>query len=323
MTKHRRDARKDARKTPLVLLAGLPHPICGAVANTTENNLVPSHRVIFQASGADNNSLYRVETVRRLLRAVSEYSLRQVKADKEVISPAQILLAYVPAADDERLLTEFDFFVFPVPLTRLANYDQYGRQYRHDRKVAEEYVVASLHTALRSFSEIKRRLSSPSWKEPLVLPPRNFNVSGTEHLADVFREIRRAARPWESALSTIQTKKVTHDELPVHIRKGVSKEVLSDSRSLLFPPDRTNHGIVRELDADSPDEERADYERKQFMRSSFRFGVPLIDGFHHDVQYGGQNLGGEAFECSRRGVVQLKCAYANVYPNDFVRPSNE
>lgn len=318
MIRHRRDVRRETRKTPLVLLAGLPHPICAAVAGVTEKGLSPSPRVIFEASGSDDNHLYKVQTVSGLLRAASEYSVKRIKASTEVPTPTQILLAYVPSADDERLLTEFDFFVFPVRLARLAEYDQYGRQYRHDLKVAEEYVAPSIETALRNFLEIKRRLSSPSWKEPLFLPPRNFKVSDDERMAAVFTEMRRAARPWGSSPSSIRTMRVTHEQLSAHLPPGVSKEVLCDSRSLLFPLDRSRHGLVRELDAGSSDE-----DRKQLMQASFRLGVPLIDGLHHDVQYGGRSLGGEVFECSRRGSIKLDSACANIYPNDFVRPSNE
>jgi len=318
MTRYRRDTRKETQRTPLVLLAGLPHPLCGAVANTTEKSLSPSPRVIFEASGADNRELYKVQMVTGLLRAASNYAVRQLKASTSAPTPTQILLAYVPATDEERLLAAFDFYVFPVRLTRLAEYDEHGRQYRHNHRTAEDYVVPSLQTALRSFMEVKRRLSTLSLREPLFLPPRNFKVSETERMADIFMDMRRAKMPWGAPLTNIRTTKVTHEQLRKHVPAGAQKEVFSDSRSLLFPHDLSNHGLVRELPPDCSDD-----ERKQFMRSSFRFGVPLMDGYHHDVQYAGRSLEGETFECSREGIVQLDCAYANIYPNDFIRPSKK
>jgi hypothetical protein len=253
-----------------------------------------------------------------LLRAVSEYAVRQLKAQMSAPAPAQILLAYVPASDDERLLAEFDFFVFPVRLTRLAEYDHYGRQYRHDRTTAEGYVVSSIQTALRDFVEVKRRLSSISMREPLFLPPRNFKVSQTERMADIFKDMRQAARPWGSPVTEIRTEKVTHDDLPKHVLGGGHKEVFSDSRGLLFPHDPTDHGPARDLPSASSHE-----ERKQFMRSSFRFGVPLINGYHHDAQFARRDLGGTTFECPVGGIMQLNSDYANVYPNDFVRPGKK
>ena len=317
MMRQRWNARRQTQTTPLVLLAGFPQSICGVVVSATERNLSPSHRVISAPSGSDDTYLYRVQTVSTIFKAVSEYSVKRRKATTGVLTPTQILLAYVPAADDERLLAEFDFFVFPVPLARLAEYDENGRQYRHDLKVACEYVAPSIENALRTFVEIKRRLSSLNWRESLFLPPRNFKVSDTERMVDILREMRRGARPWGPPLS-IQTTRVTHEQLPVRLPEGASKDVLRDCRGLLFPLDRGRHGPVRELNADC-----SDLDRKQFMQSSFRLGAPLVDGLHHDVQYGGRSLGGEVFECSRKGPIELSSAYANVYPDDFVRPSNE
>ena len=314
--KRHQNLAKQVTKTPLVVLAGLPHPTCAAVADLIEKNLSPSSRVIFVASSANDNELYRQKTVGMLLRAVSEYSIRQQRA--EVVTPSQILLAYVPAGDEEQLLREFDFFAFPVRLTRLAEYNDFGRQYRHDLKTAGEYVVPSLETALRVFLEIKRRLSSPNFREPLFLPPRNFRVSAAVRMADIFREMRRAVRPWGSPISAVGTTTVTHEELRMHIPYGKQKEILSDSRGLLFPHDRTNHGVVRELNPNASDK-----ERREFMQSSFRFGVPLTDGYHHDVQYPGRKLRNDVFECCNQGTIHLSSKYANVYPDDFVRASNE
>jgi hypothetical protein len=317
MIRHRRDIRKEARRVPLVLLAGLPHPISGAVASVVEKTLVPSPKVIHQASGSDNKELYKPQTVAGLLRAVSDYAVRQLRAQTSPPIPTQILLAYVPAGDEERLLGEFDFFVFPVRLTRLAEYE-HGRQYRHDRKICEEYVGPAVETALMNFMEVKRRLSSPNLREPLFLPPRNFKVTNSDRMADIFLGLRRAKTPWGGPLPNIRTTKVTHDDLKKHVPVGKHKEVLCDHRNLLFPHDQSNHGPARELAQGCSEE-----DRKQFMRSSFRFGVPLIDGYHHDVQYPRRDLGGEQFECSREGIVSLTSAYANVYPNDFVRPSKK
>ena len=113
MIRHRRDIRKEARRVPLVLLAGLPHPISGAVASVVEKTLVPSPKVIHQASGSDNKELYKPQTVAGLLRAVSDYAVRQLRAQTSPPIPTQILLAYVPADDEERLLGGSISLFFP------------------------------------------------------------------------------------------------------------------------------------------------------------------------------------------------------------------
>jgi hypothetical protein len=100
-------------------------------------------------------------------------------------------------------------------------------------------------------------------------------------------------------------------------RNGARKSILTDLRDLLFPPDPTNHAPPRELVPGASLE-----DRRSFMQSCFRLGVPLTEGYHHDVQYLERGLAGERFECSRNGSVHLTCAYANVYPDDFVREGN-
>src|SRR5579864_232360 len=317
-SRHRQGTRRETQKTPLVVLAGLPHSIYTAAARTTVENLSPSPRVISHPSGADDRFLYKKQTVTSVMQAVTGYAARQIKAENTPPTPNQILFAYVPSDDEEQLLAEFDFFVFPVRLTCLAEYDESGHQFRHDREMVEKYVVSSLQIALRNFMEVKGRLSRVNAREPLFLPPLNFKVSNTERMADIFKDMRRAARPWGDPLPNIRTTKVTHEQLPKHVRKGAHREVLSDSRSLLFPHDQSNHGPARELAPACSHE-----DRRQFMQSSFRFGVPLTDGYHHDVQFAGGSLGGETFECSRKGHIKLDSQYANVYPNDFVRPSKK
>lgn len=312
------NGRRDAKSAPLVVLAGLPHPVCAGVARAMEKALSGPPRVVFQASGSGDKELYRPQTVTALLRSVSGYANRQLKAYTPVPAPTQIVLAYVPANDEERLLAQFDFFVFPVRLTRLAWYDERGRQYRNDPNEAGQYTLSSVRAELQSFMEIKRRLSSPNWKDPLFLPPRNFRVSDTERMADIFTTMRQAKRAWGDRPPNIRTRTVTREQLK-HIPGGAKKEVLSDFRGLLFPPAQHRHGPVRDLAPECSDE-----DRKLFMQSSFRFGVPLKDGYHHDVQFGeGRRLSGETFECSRMGVIRLDCTHANVYPNDFVRPSKK
>ena len=232
--------------------------------------------------------------------------------------PKHIILAYVPASDEEQLLEEFDFFIFPVRLGLLADFDEHGRQRRHDRSLAENYVLKSLQTALLEFNEVKRRLSSASHREPLFLPPQNFKVSGTKRMADTFRGLTRQTASWAGPATPLQSVKVTHEDLPKHVPRGARKIMLADSRGLLFPNDHSLHGPSRELDKAA-----TLTDRKLLMRSSFRFGVPLVAGYHHDVQYVGRGLYGEQFECAQQGPVELTCAYANVYPNDYVRPSKK
>jgi len=312
-----RDDTQQSTQTPLVVIAGIPYPICGAVANVVAAKLSPTHRTISQPSGSDGNRLYQKRTVDPLLIAVSNYAVKQQNAHPARPCPRYIILAYVPADDDEELLAEFDFFAYPIRLGRMGEYDEEtGQQRRHNLKDAQDYVLRSIQVALDPFNDLKRRLSSISTKEPLLLPPHNFKVSKSTRLADIFPEFRREMRQWNSSLEDIvQPKTATKDDLPRHIPPGVKKLIFCDERNLLFPRDKTAHAVVRELAPDSSID-----DRKHYLQSAYRFGVPLEEGFHHDVQYAaGRNLKGEVFVCSRDGEVKVTGTHANVYPNDFVR----
>jgi hypothetical protein len=313
MKRQRLDSRQ-AVQVPLIILAGLPHPISGAVAMTVETTF--RAKVISSASGNDDRQLYTDRTLNGLINAVSGFSVRHLKSENVPPTPKYIILAYVPSDDDERLLAQFDFFVFPVRLTLLAAYDKNGRQHRHNLTMAKNYAASSLDTALLEFAEVRRRLSSISDREPLFLPPQNFKVSGTGRMADVFGAIVRQKTSWADPIHSVQQVTVTSEDLHRHIRPGVRKTVLADVRGLLFPHDPSEHGFVRTLPDDCSDD-----DRKNIMRSTYRFGVPLRNGFHHDVQFAGRDLNGEIFECGLQGALALNCSHANVYPNDHVRPA--
>jgi len=315
MKRDRRDYREKIQ-LPLLVLAGLPNPACAGIASLVEQHF--RSKVIRHASGNDDARLYTDATIGALMNAVSGFAVRQLRSEAHPPVPKHILLAYVPSDDDEGLLDAFEFFVFPVRLVSLSRYDEHGRQLRHDLKVATDRVVSSLEVALHEFSDVKRRLSSISDTEPLFLPPENFHVSATLRAAGVFRAMFRQNTSWNDPVSSIQRVTVKSEDLPKVVRGGGQKRILSDTRGLVFPHDPSEHGLPRELPA-----ECSPTDRKDIMRSYFRFGVPLRNGFHHDVQFPGRNLKGELFDCCRQGRIELSCSHANVYANDYVRPATK
>lgn len=310
--------RLDYRKStpaPLIIVAGLPNPLSVTVAKYLELKFIPEPKTIQQPSGNLDSGLYRPGTVESLLSAVSAFAERQRKAQPEVTVPSFILLAYVPSPDEEQLLKAFEYFVFPVRLSRLADYDARGRQMRHDLALAQEYVLSSLQIAFGEFREIKRRLSSPSDKEPLFLPPNNFRTLDEGRVAALFSGLVRQRLAWNDLVKTVKSTQVTNQDLPSKVARGATKTILQDARGLFFPRDLSFHGVPREIEQNSSVQ-----ERQLHMKSSFRFGVPLPDGFHHDAQFAGRDLASTVFECCKAGVIQPGGSHANIYPNDFVRP---
>lgn len=228
---------RQVRPKPIVILAGLPHPIAGAAALFVGAHYSDSPKVIFASSGRDNNELYRPGTVNTLVSGLSAFAVRQ-------------------------------------------------------------------------------RLSGSGSVEPLCLPPRNFFFRENRTLSEFFLSLRREEVPWAGSPAALQIAKATHEQLPFHVRNGAHKSFARDHRGLFFPPDKSCHGPARQLEPDCDHE-----DRKQFIRSVLRFGVRLSEGLHHEVQFGsGRSLGDTEFYCCQQGCIRLKSDYANVYPDDYVRP---
>jgi hypothetical protein len=90
-----------------------------------------------------------------------------------------------------------------------------------------------------------------------------------------------------------------------------------DARNVIFPCARANehHGQPPEI---SPESDLAVLQ--VFLRSVYRFGTPLPDGFHHDAQLErGHHFDRMSFDCSREGQIQVTASHANIYPDDYVR----
>jgi len=294
---------REAQITPLIVLAGLPQAVASPVQSHLEAVLKPEHRVISQPARNDDQQLYSVAAVDTLLGVITDYAERSRRANIRPSVPQFILLAYVPSPDEEILLSSFDFCAFPVRLSYLSEYNA-QRQRRHDPIASKEYVADRVNIAAGEINDLKRRLSSISSRDPLLLPPKNFLLTKERPIATVFADLVRQRIAWAEPFQGIN-----------HVRpKGSVRTVLQDARGLLFPPDKESHGLPRELEPDADPE-----ERRLFLRSAFRFGIPLPEGFHHDVQYEGRSLGEAQFNCCRRGDLSLKCSHANVYPNDYVR----
>ena len=310
MAKRKRPSFQQSTGSPLIVVAGLPFPICARVANSIKQAHTPKPRVVYEPSGQTSKELYPARTVATLLRAVIESCSRQITP------PQHILLAYIPSPDDEELLSAFDFFVFPVRLNFLAEYDQNGRQNRHSQAICEQYTRELISTIGPQFMEVKQRLSKPTDKEPLFLPPRNFQISAEECVADRFKALARQKLSWSDPMIDIKRIEVTRTELPKHVGSQGRKTVLADVRGLLFPHDPSEHGMPRDVENNT-----TDFKRKGTMRALFRFGVPLRAGYHHDAQFPNRKLAGVLFECGEQGRIHLHCSYSNVYPNDYVRPS--
>ena len=264
--------------------------------------------------------LYRQATIDTLLRGATQFATRRFKnrSDDQPARPRRIVLLYVPADDDQQLLAAFDFFVFPVPMRDLAVFDSAGHQKRHQADACERAIEAAFAVYTRQLLGIvQRRIESRQSSEPLLLPPINFHLPGGR-LQQTFCELTRGTRTWENAVPEgVSVEVFDRERLPEFLGYQERQAIYRDARKIIFPCARPNemHGQRIEIGATA-----TVLSMQDFLRSVYRFGAPLPEGFHHDAQLeDGRQFKEMDFICSRNGPILVSASHANIYPNDYVR----
>ena len=305
----------------LFLLAGLPNPLHTRAIDFLQCVAGRHAKVIAVPSPGLDGLLYRQSTVQTLLSGAAQFAARRLKnrSDDQAVRPRRIVLLYVPSGDSPRLLDEFDFFVFPVPLRDLAVFDDSGRQRRHLPAACEQAIAKGMvvyEQELVGF--LQRTIESRKSSEPLLLPPSNFHLPG-ERLKQVFRELTRGTRTWRNAMpAAIEARMYNRDRLPEFLDHQERQMIYRDARGVVFPCARPTelHG-AQEIDPTA----KVSILR-ELLRGTYRFGTSLPQGFHHDAQFeDGRQFNQTRFDCSRHGELLVTASHANIYPNDFVRPA--
>jgi hypothetical protein len=107
-----------------------------------------------------------------------------------------------------------------------------------------------------------------------------------------------------------------HEMLPGFLDQKERQLIFRDSRNVVFPCARpTEYHGAHEIDPAA--EVRV---LRELLRTTYRFGISLPQGFHHDAQFeGGRHFSQTKFDCSRQGEVLVTASHVNIYPNDYVR----
>jgi hypothetical protein len=299
---------------PLVVLAGLPLATSPGVAKWLGERLPNSPRVVFVPGPERDGYLYKPAYVEQCLRAATGYAERVASFAPPEPAPNALILAYVPDHSATILLDAFSFSAFPIPVVGLDEYSL-GRQVRHNETESREIALNTIKAAAEPLGVVKRRLNTYSPKDPLFLPPQNFLLAPGVYLSHLFSELRDGTKAWTDAIE-VPIMRATHADLPAHAgQHGLNVSI--DARELLFPRDLSAHAGVRELNED----EQGVKHRENLLRTLYRFGTPLPGGFHHDVQFARRSLATTEFHCAVKGRFPVNSNYANVYPDDFVRPA--
>lgn len=306
----------------LFLLAGLPHPLHSRIEEFFQNVAGIHAKVIATPSPSYGGLLYREKTVQALLTAGAQFAVRRLKnrSDDQTVRPRRIALFYVPAEDDEVLLRAFDFFVFPIPLRDLAAFDGGAYQRRHKREACEAAIREGMEVYARDLiGLLQRRIESRKSNEPLLLPPANFHLDD-KRLQHAFCELTRGIRAWANAIpETVIAQMFDRHTLPDFLDHNERQLIFRDSRKVVFPCARPAefHG-AQEI---SPAAQVP--VLREVLRTTYRFGTSLPQGFHHDAQFeGGRHFNQTRFDCSRNGELSVTASHVNIYPNDYVRPAS-
>jgi hypothetical protein len=305
----------------LFLIAGLPHSLHSRVEQFAQDLAGPAAKVIGSPSPAVDGFLYRKNTVRSLLIAGAQFAVRRLKnrSDDQTARPRRIALLYVPADDDESLIEAFDFFVFPIPLRELEQFDDAGKQLRHRREACEQAIRKAIETyRVDLVGILQRRIESRKSHEPLLLPAVNFHL-GDVRLKRAFCELTRGTRAWQNAMPDgIVAETSDNERLPGFLRSQERQTVFKDTRGVLFPCSRP-----AEMHGAQNLEVNADVVRlREMLQSTYRFGTSLPQGFHHDAQFDyGRPFDRTPFDCCQKGTLLVSGSHVNIYPNDFVNPA--
>jgi hypothetical protein len=306
----------------LYVLAGLPKEVFNASVDFLRQKAKAGARVLGVPSASKDGRLYSEALLKQLLNLVLPFADRRIRnrPSGAPVQPKRLMLFYVPASDQEELLQAFDFFVFPVTLNGLCNFE-HGRQSRHVLGSCFTEIQGALEKSRYHFERlVKPRVLSRKSAEGLLLPPRNFRLRSGQ-IGELFYEFTRGSRAWDDhSMEGAALRMFDHDDLPNFLRQSERQSIFQDARGLVFPCARPAelHGTP------PPASGGQDLAYLQYnLRSFFRFGVPLEEGFHHDVQFEqGRPVSGVEFECSRNGCLQVSATHVNIYPNDYVRPNS-
>lgn len=310
--------------TTLVVLAGFPKGVTPALVQRVRS-FKPRFEAVSVPFSEDDNRVYGPGSpaIRQLLLAACGSTLTQQAKPPNgpVPPPNRLLLLYARVPGFEELLRSFEFAPFPIPVTPPKESSSW-----HPWRKDTEYVWTQIREALAFANEpsgaammVRLRVERLDPADPLLLPPQNFHTPNKRPLRELFAEVQRGGRAWNGlAVGSMPVAKYDFRSLPNFFRRtgGKEKRFATDRRGLVFASaNKAQHGAVRAV----PPVDAA--EASRLLRSLFRFGTPVPQGFQHDVQWPGTRLlQHEPFQCAERGEVPVSGSHANVYLNDVVRP---
>lgn len=309
-------------QSPLYVIAGLSAGVTTSVTNSLKAIGELKDITFIGAPVAKGGTLYELSTRENAIRTMATTILSNRGKSDLVISPRRVVFLYIDGTGADILLNDVRFFCYsePIKIGELAEGNP--QLLKNIPPVVTQQIAAQIKRLEHGDSILKRiedEVSAKRKSTHLLLPPENFLISREEKLTSEF------AKSVDDILESgnrLVKKRFTKEQLPKYLKGSGNKKIYAfvDSRDLVFPPckDTELHAPPREL----PENAKISSIVNK-LNELYRFGIPIVDGFHYDVQRVGANSSvEEEFICFEKGKVKSKSDHVNIYPNDFIRASN-
>jgi len=242
---------------------------------------------------SQGQNCYTEKYYRLAIKSISTHILKSSANKPGVISPSKIVLFYCSYPNIVQFLEKISIFASCHCVDR-------NKETHHDVGI---YVV----DCIRRFHVLRPQL--PSKSSPMFLPLKNFaDPSAREPIDSLYKK-----KLADSYNNPEEFQKI--DIVP-------SREVINAKRTNVFIDARDLYFIVAKAMHGSPTLDDDDVDKLLLgLYGLYRFGSPIPNGFHYDVQHSsGKDLSGIDFYCQRlQKAVRSTDTYINIYPNDVIR----
>lgn len=303
-------------KNPLFVIAGLPSGVTESVVGHLKKTSPYNNYQYLPLPGAQGDEIYSKETAEGGLKSICDLVARKYDGGNK-ISPSRIVLLYASGAKADKFLEYFDFFCYCEKINLQSSGNN---QSRNNLTLIQENIknqIQYIQSANSILKRIEDEVCSRRKRTCLLLPPNNYKIDGGHCIGYYYAMIRSNELDIDRLPNKLSSKTFNSSNLPRFL-SGKSKIVsYIDSRDLVFPPckDDENHGRMRAMD-----EVVGVGKIKMALNQLYRFGIPIFDGFHYDVQReNGHSLKNIEFQCVTGGSIVADVSHVNIYPNDFVR----
>ncbi|MCT4534694.1 hypothetical protein [Halodesulfovibrio sp.] len=286
-----------SKQLSLVIIAGFTPSECGKIKDKLEKDKqidVLEVHLSYHTSQTEYSESY----CKQLAKLVCE-KIYWLSKDKKISSerrnpnfyPHSLHLIYKKNNNSELLQKYFYPSCQCIPCTP-------------ERPLSPQDVASLVLHTIKTNKIHSNRLPQASKNKSTLLPFQNFQTKRTETLKNRTEKEAISDQPnIKNIFADIRSEKI----------EGTNKRGFKDARNLFFSPSTADHAGVSDKWHNG--------KESTFIKGKYRFGAPIIPGFHYDVQFSpNSSLERIQFFCEKSdGLQTTKQKYINIHPNDVIR----